>query len=181
MNNVLISPDGNIDKEQLRVWVWSQISELLIQVDYLLHADRYTQFWQDLHHFIVSHYTERSKQDRLDAESQLIAQDSYLETWKSLALDTAESMELFIRTKAAEIHSGNDRYDYYWALNMRYDQLIALVRVEKALINAIERFVITQPEKVVVDTTFLRLIDYPVEKQIFLEAEKVMKEREHIS
>jgi hypothetical protein len=63
-------------------------------------------------------------------------------------------------------------------LAIRHDQLIALIRVLNKLIGHMNRWVLMKPDKVMDDGVFWGLSEYPVEKQIYLEAEKVHQERE---
>lgn len=177
MYRLYLNSQGIIESNQLRLGLLTELKTLHDQVNILLHSEKYHEFWRNLHDYIVQFYANEEKESLLAVEAQLLTQDIYIETWIKTAVETPERFEMFIRTKAAEIKSGDKKNDYYWALKIRHDQLVALLTVEQALVGALCTFVQKEVKLVLADSRIQGLKDYPVETQVFLEAEHVQAER----
>ena len=113
-------------------------------------------------------------------ENQLTSLEQMIGVWIATALDSPERLEFFVLSKAEEIKSGDQQRDYFWALQIRHDQLVALVDVLRALAAHLHRYVKMDPTSVINDATFQGLTEYGIEKQIYLEAENIHKHREKI-
>ena len=168
---------GRIKAEPLRQETLKQLRLLVNESEYLL-SGKAKQFWDELHLLIVTRTQDLEKQAYLDIQSQLQTLTTYIETWIRTSVESRERWEFFVMAKAQEIQSGDKDKDYYWGLAIRHDQLIALIRVLNKLIGHMNRWVLMKPDKVMDDGVFWGLSEYPVEKQIYLEAEKVHRERE---
>src|SRR5690606_33816058 len=101
----------------------------------------------------------------------------YIESWIARSVDSNERFEFFIAAKAEEIKSGDQSRDYFWALQIRHDQLIAVVRVSSRLIEVLQKWITQSPDEVIDDELFHGLVETNLEEQIYLEAENIHKQR----
>jgi hypothetical protein len=168
--------NGKIDALSLRQDVKVELDKLKIQIEYLL-GGTHRQFWELLHHHLVRIEDDNEKQQYLEIEAQLTTLPEFIETWIKTAVETLETFDLFVMIKASEVKSGNKDGDYFWALAIRHDQLLGLTRVIKALTENLNRWVTMQPNEVMTDGVFWGISQYNIEKQIYLESEKVHQER----
>jgi hypothetical protein len=58
---------------------------------------------------------------------------------------------------------------------------VALVRVLDMLIDKMKQWVTLRPDKILEDPVFAGLTEYGVEDQVYMEAERVYKERQRVS
>lgn len=174
--DLFIDKTQAIDREALRVYVFDQLTKCKQLYKKLLTSEEGYRFIRKLHDYIA----ERNDLDQnryWQVEHQLSGLGEYLDTWVVTAIDSQERLDFFIRAKAAEISSGDAKRDYYWAMQIRHDQLVALVRVIELLLHHIKRFLQLEPSQVLEDPVFLGLVDYSIEEQVYLEAEKVHRQR----
>lgn len=166
-----------IDRESLRQYTKSQLAKIFEQTSRLINSDETRAFWQGLHNIIAA--KQKPEQDDLiNIESQLTHLPIFVSTWISSAVDTPERLEFFILAKADEIASGDQQKDYFWAMQIRHDQLVALVRVLTKLVELMSKWVKSDPKIIVGDAFFLGLSESSIEDQIYLEAESIHKKRQ---
>lgn len=170
---MFIDQNSSIDKHALRSYVYNELTKTKAQVESLL--IKHHTFWQNLHHVIVSN--PEFKEEHLRVEEELLTLPKYIDNWIETALDSEERLDFFISAKAEEIRSGDQFRDYFWALQVRHDQLVALVKVLTTLIDHLNRWSTMLPEDVIADPVWKGLLDYSIDKQIYLEAENIHKKR----
>jgi hypothetical protein len=139
------------------------------------------EFWDRLVTSASQRLFDKERQQALTVIDQLVHLPQFIQTWMSTALDSAQRFEFFIMTKAHELNSGDQQKDYYWALQIRHDQLVALVRVVEMLLDKMKLWASLRPAQVLDDPVFAGLTEYNVEQQIFLEAERIYKERQTLA
>lgn len=177
--SLFVDTSSKIDQLALREFAHKRMNQLLVQVRFLLTSSDNADFWNQLHILIVSK-SESEKKQLLRVESQLLHLDSFIDEWIRMAVESDERFAFFVKTKAEEIDSGDEKKDYFWALQIRHDQLIAILRVLELLLIRVEEWVEMKPDEVVRDGVFLGLEDSSIEEQIYLEAEKVKIERDNL-
>jgi hypothetical protein len=177
---LFIDKNSNVDKEALRLYVLCKLQELRNEFGRLLKSGEHRPFWESLHNTILSETDKKSKEELLRVESQLTRLIDYVDTWVMTAVDSPERMEFFVQTKALEIRSGNSQGDYFWALQIRHDQLVAVVKMLELLASHISEWVEMNPGTVINTGVFLGMVKYTVEDQIYLEAEKIQRERQRL-
>lgn len=173
-----LGKNQQVHKNQLRSDVKKELIELRTKVDYLLTAETYHTFWEQLHMRIIGLEDEKEKGAVLAVENQLMGLPLFIDTWIRNAVESRERFEFFIKVKAEEIDSGDDKKNYYWALIIRHDQMVGLVLVLQKLIGHVQRFCLMDVAEVLDDPVFLGMMDYSIEDQVYLEAERVHNERE---
>lgn len=177
---MFIDQNSVIDREALRTYTLkelNQIRELVLQK----FEPKNQSFWNKVHDAIVTTgLSDEDKKKYLHLEEQIQHLPDYIQRWINTAVDTQERIEFFIASKADEIKSGDAPRDYFWALQVRHDQLVALVRVLSNLNKELDRWLTLEPQLVLDDPIFQGLLEYDVEKQIYLEAENIHKSRTEI-
>ena len=175
-----IETDGRVNGPKLRESVFEGLKSLLKQAEYCLNENANQAFWRYLHQVIVSSYLDEDKQSLLEVEAQINGLPLFIETWIKTAVESPERFEMFIKIKAAEVGSGDEKHDYYEALLIRHDQLVALREVLGTLLKHIDRWLTMRAEEVVEDEVYVGLIDYSIEQQIYLEAQRIHRLRTEV-
>lgn len=176
---LFIDSNSVVDKEGLRLFVLNQLTIMKLKAEELC-VER-ADFWKRLRLVITDTLLESEQEKALRAVDQLIGLPYYISTWIETAVDSAERFGFFVMTKAHELKSGEQDKDYFWALQIRHDQLVALVRVLEILLDTMKLWVSLRPEKVLDDPLFSGLTEFGLEEQVFLEAEKIYNERMKIA
>lgn len=178
---MFVSSSSVVDKEALQEYVLKKLRESRDRADYLINSSHGATFWNEFHQEILNQRDSDNYQGLVNVEGQINKLSMFIDTWISNAVDTKERFEFFIMTKAQEIGSGDEQKDYFWAMQIRHDQLVGLVRVLTSFLNHLESIVQNGAIKALRDPVILGLIDYSIEDQVYLEAEKVHVEREKLS
>jgi hypothetical protein len=165
-----------INLDALQKAVLQKLAKLKDRAIYLIETETYRNFWQDWHATIVAVPDQVMKERYLGVESQLKNLSRFIEGFIMTSVDTKERLEFFVLAKAQEISSGDTERDYYWAMHIRQDQLIALIRVLSRLLDHLRILVKMPAAEVMDDPVILGLLEYSVEDQVYLEAEKVHEE-----
>jgi hypothetical protein len=171
-----IDSHNKVDRESLRRYVGEQLS-IYKQVAQRVCIDRRI-FWDNASGLAQKSLFSKEAEATLSAIQQLVHLPLYIQLWIDTAVDTSERFDFFVLTKAHEMKSGDQEHDYYWAMQIRHDQLVGLVRVLGMLLDKIEVWVSGTPQQLFEDPVFLGLTAVGIEEQVYLEAEKVYKERQ---
>lgn len=178
---LFIDENSGIDKAALRQYTASELEKILTQVERLVYGTENQKFWDGLQAAIVLDYQGDKKESLLKVWSQLKNLNHFVRGWRETAVDSDERMEFFIQSKAVEIKSGDEKKDYFWALQIRHDQLIALVKVVSDLVGWFEKWVKMPPAEVVKDESFQSLTRQSVEDQVYKEAEAIHLQRDKMT
>jgi hypothetical protein len=170
----------SIDREAMRLYILQTLTELRSKAETVIFAPEHQPFWDSLHNAIGATQNEPQQQKLRRVEEQLRGIIHFIDEWKHTAVDTSERLDLFVRIKAAELLTGDQDKDYYWAMRIRHDQLVALCRVLTLLLDQIASWVTQAPLAVLEDAVFLGLTQYSLEQQVYLEAQQVHKERQRL-
>jgi hypothetical protein len=177
--SIFIDASSKVDREGLRLYVLSEMDRCKQAAETICVSRQ--EFWDRLATSASQRLFDQERQQALTVIDQLVHLPQFIQTWMTTALDSAERFEFFIMTKAHELNSGDQQKDYYWALQIRHDQLVALVRVMEMLLDKMKLWVSLRPDQVFDDPVFAGLTEYNVEQQIFLEAERIYKERQTLA
>ena len=134
-----INEENKVDTEGLIDFGKKQLTEMKQQATYLL--NQHASFWIEVHNKIIEREDREEKRVLLAVEQQMKHLPMFAKQWVETALDSKERFDFFVMTKAQEIGSGDNDKDYFWALTIRHDQIIALVRVLRLLIERLEALV----------------------------------------
>lgn len=175
---MFIDKNSEIDREAMRVYVLKELGQIKEQLGHLLLDVEHETFWKNIHDCIVTQITDpQEKEKALKLETQIHNLPQYINQWIQTAVDSPERLEFFVSAKAEEIKSGDQNKDYFWALQIRHDQLIAIVRVLSRLLNELNQWLQLSPSQVIQEPIFQGLLDYSIEDQIYLEAENIQTQR----
>lgn len=175
--SVFIDASSRVDREGLRLFVLGEMQRCRQTAESVCLEQGV--FWERLAGVAAQTlYDEEERRKALKAIDQLVHLPQFIGTWMSTALDSEERFNFFVMTKAHELKSGDQQKDYYWALQIRHDQLVALVRVIEMLLDKMKIWLSLRPKEVFGDPVFSGLTEYDVEQQIYLEAERIYKERQ---
>jgi hypothetical protein len=139
----------------------------------------HSSFWDLLRVLVLETFLEQEKTKAIAVINQLVHLPHYIQMWIDMAVDTPERFEFFVMAKAHEMHSNDQTNDYYWALQIRHDQLIALIDVLSILILQMKQWIVRPPKLLFDDSVFSGLTDIGIEDQVYLQAEKIYKDRSH--
>src|SRR5690606_25371296 len=114
----------------------------------------------------------------LEVLNEIDTLPKYIQSWIDKSVDSPERFEFFVGSKAEEISTGDEKKDYFWAMQIRHDQLIAVTRVIGRLLEIIEKWVVLDPAAIYQEEVFQGLSEYSIEKQVYLEAENIHKSRQ---
>jgi len=168
---------GKIDIEGLRVQVKKELERYKLLSDAWITDDATDAFWLSWQAFINQLPDGHTKQKHRLLYQQLQRLPNYIKEWLEKSVETPERMAFFILAKAEEVRSGDQSRDYYLAQSIRYDQLMAVTRVLRQLIEYLRKSTNVSFDTIKDDAVFLGLLDYPLEDQVFLEAQKVHADR----
>jgi hypothetical protein len=168
---------GMIESQRLQSECKSRLKTINEKIRYILEGPK-AEFWEKLHARIIKIDNVDEKQAYLKIEAQLRTLPTFIDTWGQTSVETPERWECFVMMKAQEIKSGDKNHDYFWALAIRHDQMVALIRILDTLETELEGWLKMDILSVMENEKFWGLAEYPIEKQIYLEAEQVHKERE---
>jgi len=129
LTKFITSNNKKVDTLALRKYVFDELSRIYAWCEYLLHNPEYTDRWRNLKDYIQSHDGRFEQEKWKNAVNEIVTLDSQIQGWIDEHVDSDERIEFSIATKAAEISSGNEVYDYYYALMVRHDQLLACVEI----------------------------------------------------
>lgn len=176
---MFIDSQSKVDREGLRTFVGSELTRMK-QVSTKLTQEK-SGYWQKVKTAIKLKLSPHEQPLASDVIDQLIGLPQYIEMWIKTSVESPERFEFFVLAKANELKSGDEPHDYYWALQIRHDQLVALVRVLEILLDKMAIWVSQRPDQLFDDPVFSGLTEYGLEEQVYLEAEKVYQERQQIT
>ncbi len=178
---LFVDAKSNVDKEALRQYVARELEILLDRIEVVLYGDRGKEYWDGFHNMVGLWKNEKKKTKWLKVEAQLINLDKFVKGWVTTSVETPERFEFFVLSKAEEIASGDQQHDYFWALQIRHDQLVALVEVLTEYVKLVEELIRRSPKDVVDEKRLKGLADKSMEELVYFRAEKINKDRNKVS
>lgn len=169
--------DHQIDKEALRRYIFDELSSLNDYFHSVLHDTTSSFFWNQIRSYIATEIPKKEQKPYYLTLNQIENVHQFIEGWITSAVESPERMDFFVLSKASELKTGDMNRDYFWALQIRHDQLVALVKVLRSLKIHMDKWIKLSPQDFVANPVYLGMIDYPIEEQVYIEAEKVYRER----
>lgn len=176
---MFVDAQSRVDREGLRNYVVAQLMELRQRIE-TLNTD-YRTFWDKAEVIAKKQLLEKEQEKVSSVFAQLRQLPEYIGMWMETAVDTPERFDFFVLAKAHELKSGDQQKDYFWAIQIRHDQLVALVKVLDLLVDKMKLWVSLRPDKILDDPVFAGLTEYGIEDQVYMEAERVCKERQRVT
>lgn len=176
---MFVDSQSRVDREGLRTYIVGQLTQMKAEAEKVC-VDR-AAFWNKA---LVSARAQLFGTEQTKAVTtirQLSSLPQFIQTWSDTAVESPERFDFFVLAKAHELKSGDQQKDYFWALQIRHDQLVALVRVLDMLLDKMKLWVSLKPHQLFDDPVFAGLTEYGLEDQVYLEAEKVYKERQQLT
>jgi hypothetical protein len=173
---VYYNEEGAIDATALRTQTKAALIKLLQTVSFIKSSERFEAFWKNMH---LTVHEEPYKKNVVYAKTELtlLRLDQFIETWIQSAVESKERFDFFVQAKASEIDGSDPDENYYKALGIRHDQLLALVRVLQVLVTLMQTWATIPIDNVLESPEFQGLLETPLETQIFLEAEAIANQR----
>jgi len=176
---MFIDENSKIDREALREHTLQELTRLKEVSGQLTRDSKNEAFWKSIQDTVaVLELDENTRNNYKNLLQEFQNLNKYIDKWITTTVDNPNRFEFFIASKAEEISSGDEEKDYFWALQIRHDQLIAVIRVISRLLEIITTWVSQDPKTVLDDPLFQGLIDTSLEEQIYLEAENIHKQRD---
>ena len=172
-----IDENSVVDAVGLRQYVFDQLVQLKKTAEVVCVEKQI--FWDKVKLLVTTELYDEEREKATIVLNQLTHLPHYIQMWVETSVDTSERFDFFVMTKAHELMSGDQSKDYFWALQIRHDQLMALVQVLTLLIGQMKMWVKKDANKLLDDPIFSGLTDMGIEDQVYLEAEKIYKERGH--
>lgn len=168
--------NNKLNKNQLKEYVSESLSVMKMKLDVLLYREKYKKFWADLQNYCAINH----KADCLAACKEVLLLPKLIDYWEKESVESDQRFDFFIVSKASELASGDEVKDYYHALLIRHDQLLAVVEVFQEAINFLEE-IVTNEIKYVPNSSQINFFSkWSVEKRIFITAENFYKLRKDL-
>lgn len=140
--NQFTNPSGHIEKEKLRRYILESLTKLHTQVDYLINQPKNKHQLHQLHDKVTKQENVSTQKTQIQkAISQINHLHQDINHWIQDHVDTPERLEFSIQTKALEVNSGDQNYDYQLALTIRHDQLLAAVLVFQEAVSMLQELI----------------------------------------
>lgn len=173
---IFVDKNSAIDKESLRTYA---LNKLLNYKD-MMQALMVKPIWEKLHNAVGSEKNKLQLEKYQKSQSQLLGLSGFIDSYIKTALDSAERFELFVQVKAIELLSKDQNNDYFWALQIRHDQVVAIVEVIEKIVRLVDSWSKMSVDEILKDEEYIKLAHTSIEEQVYLEAERVYKERNKI-
>lgn len=175
MVKMFIDDESRVDKEALRVYVLQHLEAAHERVQYLKHNPSIQTRWHELRDLV---YSEHEHNEAYKQGIELIEHlDEQLHVWIHDHLDAPERFEFSVQTKALELNSGDQDYDYYMALMIRHDQFLSVVLVFEEIIKIVEKLLTSGDITLQENGSWNYLIEKTVDVRIFEIAEEMYRQR----
>jgi hypothetical protein len=162
-----------LQKERFRLYIAYKLNSIHQELEYYVLNPTHETLWKQ-----VGDLTAITNQELLHlAYKRIVNLHTTVDFWQQESVETAERFEFFIRTKAAEISSGNMDQDYYDALMIRNDQLLASCDVFSQCLDHIKACVTLPASEVITSPNFLFFADKDIDTLIYETAERYYEVR----
>jgi hypothetical protein len=173
---IFVDKNSAIDKESLRIFALDKLKDNKDLLQVLMTKP----VWEKLHNLIGSQENKLKLINYRKSQSQLLGLGGFIDSYIKTALDSSERFELFVQVKAVELKSKDQQHDYFWALQIRHDQVVAIVEVIEKIVRLVDSWSEMNAKDILEDEEYLKLAHTSIEDQVYLEAERVYKERNKI-
>lgn len=173
---LFLSEDSKVDTEALRMYVLRHLTDAHERMQYIRHNPILQESWRDIKDSILSQGTAGNEAwVRTVAEVESV--DKKLHEWMEDHVDSKEDFDFSVQAKAVEINSGNQDYDYFMALLIRHDQLLATVLVYEEVIKKFETILQIHEKNLADIPEWAYLAEKTIDERIFEMAEEMYRLR----
>jgi hypothetical protein len=123
-----------LKKDNLRIYILDNLVKIKKQIDGLLYQGSNQKYWQDVQNAAAF----ADDEDIKIAIAQIKSLPKLIEDWIRESVSSTQRFEFFILSKAAELSSGDKDHDYFYALKIRNDQLLAFLYLCVEALNNME-------------------------------------------
>ena len=173
---IFVDKNSAIDKKSLRTYALNKLKNNRDMMQVLMAKP----IWEKLHNVVGSEKNKIQLTKYRKSQSQLLGLCGFIDSYIKTALDSLERFELFVQVKAIELKSKDQQHDYFWALQIRHDQVVAVVEVVEKIVGLASSWSGMSVDKILKDEEYIKLTHTSIEDQVYLEAERVYKERNKI-
>lgn len=168
-----------IQKEGLREYSLKKLTMHLNWVSFWVQGSENVSRWNSLADYISSHDREPEYETWKKGLDQIMIIPKTIKGWINDHVDSVERLEFSISSKAAELASGDDLHDYYMALTIRHDQLLACVEVlGDAVVKLGEIIKMNDNQAILESEAFGFFASKEMETYIYELAQSICSERE---
>jgi hypothetical protein len=165
---------GNqLEKETLRTYILEQLTIIKQKLHQQILTEEKCTFWNKVHDLAYL-----SKQDiSIAAVNQICSLPSNVSSRINESVSSTQTFELFIKLKAAEISSNDKLRDYFLAMKIRNDQLLASMYVYTQSIVQLEFCLSYEPSNVLKHPSFVYFGETSIEDRVYEIAQKLYEAR----
>ena len=165
--------NNQLKKEDLRIFILDQFNHYLTQLHDPLHLIQNHQLWTKL----SDQAAIAQNDDHLKACQAITTLDKQVQYWIKEGVETPQRFEFFILSKAAQLNSGDQNRDYYHAMLIRHDQLLAVNHVLGQAIKHITNCLKLPQQEIRNSDDFRFFYLRTIEERIFKTAQLIYKTR----
>ena len=168
----LFIKDKVVDKAGICTYTLERLQTLHRQIDFLANNPATSQHWNELRDFAVIQLSIADGH-AVAIFDQILSLHEIIEAWITDHVDSPERFEFSVLSKAAEISSGNDDADYFNALIIRHDQLLAAVTVFETAVKYWQELLKMQPNEAIHSKQLTFFEENSIEGWIYACAQKM--------
>lgn len=166
--------DNKLDKENFRTYILDIFKSVQANLDEIYRNPSFSFLLTRLNdHCVVTNNPACQK-----AIAEIKDLPTRLTNWLKDSVEDSSRFEIFVILKAGELSSGDKDYDYYYALMIRHDQLLAACSIfRQSLANIQSIFKVEDPKNIINDPAFTYFADYTFDEKIYLTAQNIFDAR----
>lgn len=166
--------NGNVlNKEGLRQHALEQLEIMQQKIQNLINAYDNSLFWNKIKD-LASLSGDNPNQEAIE---QILILPNIINLFIKDNISNPQVFEFYIKSKAAEISSNDPAKDYYLAMKIRNDQVLAYIYVFSQCINNLEDCLLFKPHEVLSQSCFLYFGLKKVEDYVYEIADKLYQAR----
>jgi len=163
----LFTKNNKLNAEDLRLYTKKQFTHIYTQFEEIIHSPQKQTYWQKLRDFGITKQIKNTE----EAFRNIFSLLDQIDLWYQKSVRDKPTFEFFIRSKAAELNSGDQIKDYYHALMIRHDQLLAVVFYFSQALFYLRQSLEKTPKHFFDSQSFKYFATCSSENQIYLVAE----------
>lgn len=168
--------DNKLEKEQLRIFIQEELHKLRKIITNILYLKENEILWQQLHD--KSAISEKPELVKASNAIQKIPIE--IDFWEREGVESQERFEFFILSKAAELNSGDQNRDYYHAMLIRHDQLLAVTFVLKQSVKHLQNCLSIPYNEIIHSDDYKYFYARTTAERIYKMAEIIYKTRKRL-
>ena len=166
--------DGNkLQKEELRTYVLDILQTIREELDYYLHQPSLSSLWEHVSNFCSYTHNKECQQ----GAQRILKLIEGIDFWIREGVSSPERFEFFVLSKATELSTGDTDKDYYHALMIRHDQLLAVTLVFKQALEELKECTKLEANQMMYSPHFQFFMESDIDSRIFTLAEQFFQIR----